>query len=207
MSAAGVRSNVHTLLPPGQTGDSARCSAPAGARRMIRRVRPERPDQLVPGSRMTSGKPLDSAQNPIFERHRIRPGPAFDGPHGHPAWRIEKTCSFLPRSQIRSHKRFHGAGGLQRGVNGHDGDRISPEQQNQIREAFHVSIRRRNLESQTRLYATWPGGGSSGSWRNCPRSFSRSRGISRAPPPSGISSWRTVCDAWRRSGTTSPRPP
>ena len=53
---------------------------------MIRRVRPERPDQLVPGSRMTSGKPLDSAQNPIFERHR-----------------------------------FHGAGGLQRGVNGHDG--------------------------------------------------------------------------------------
>lgn len=87
-------------------------------RRMIRRVRPERPDQLVPGSRMTSGKPLDSAQNPIFERHRIRPGPAFDGPHGHPAWRIEKTCSFLPRSQIRSHKRFHGAGGLQRGLTG-----------------------------------------------------------------------------------------
>ena len=39
--------------PPGQTGDSASCSAPAGTSRMTRRVRPERPDQLVPGSRMT----------------------------------------------------------------------------------------------------------------------------------------------------------
>lgn len=176
-------------------------------RRMIRRVRPERPDQLVPGSRMTSGKPLDSARNPIFERHRIRPGPAFDGAHGHPARRIEEDLFILAAFADSVAQAIPWCWRTTARVNGHDGDRISPEQQNQIREAFHVSIRRRNLESQTRLYATWPGGGSSGSWRNCPRSFSRSRGISRAPPPSGISSSPAVCDAWRRSGTTSPRPP
>jgi hypothetical protein len=70
---------------------------------------------------MTSGKPLDSAQNPIFERHRIRPGPALTGLTATQPGASRKTCSFLPRSQIRSNKRFHGAGGLHRRVNGHDG--------------------------------------------------------------------------------------
>ena len=70
---------------------------------------------------MTSGKPLDSAQNPIFERTGSGRARILTGLTATQLGASRKTCSFLPRSQIRSNKRFHGAGGLQRGVNGHDG--------------------------------------------------------------------------------------